>query len=150
MTAFTLSPGNPGIDGTGLSLLSWRNSRSCNSGDTAGVTLRYLAKWGGLATTNASTVGTASNSWIRAPRAGTLRDMLAKFLVTPPVATTFTVLINGVATALTVTVSGTAAVLDQVHTVALAQNDYVQVQSSFASGTAANTTTNPQVIMTLV
>jgi hypothetical protein len=150
VTAFNLSPGNPGIDGTGLSLLSWRNLRVCQTGDTAGVTVRYMTKWGGAATSIASTVSAASNSWIRAPRAGTLRDVLAKFLVAPPVTTTFTVLVNGVATSLAVNVSTNANSLDQTHTASIVQNDYVQVQSSFASGTAASTTTNPQIIMTLV
>jgi hypothetical protein len=109
-----------------------------------------MTKWGGAATSIASTVSAASNSWIRAPRAGTLRDVLAKFLVAPPVTTMFTVLVNGVATSLAVNVSTNANSLDQTHTASIVQNDYVQVQSSFASGTAASTTTNPQIIMTLV
>lgn len=149
MSAYTLVPGATGPDGTGLSLLTWRNVLALNSGDTAGVP-RYLEVYGARVANAGPSSISGGRVPFKSPRAGTLRDFCCKFSLAPAVSTQFLVYVNGVATGITVTASGTTPVFDATHTAAVVQGDLVQVGASFTTGTPSNTSTIPQAIITLV
>jgi hypothetical protein len=150
MSTLNITHGFKGQNGTGLTLLTWRNSRSCSSTDTAGVTTRYLERWGDRFFSAPNTTSTAIRSLIKLPRGGNLKNFLARFDATPPVSTLFEVLVNGVATALSLQSSDALIHLDTTNSVAVFTGDQVQVRVSFASGTPVNTQTSPQAMLTLI
>jgi hypothetical protein len=149
MTALVLKPANPGIAGTGFSFLSWRNTRSLSTGDT-NVTLRYLESWGARYGQVPGTTATARRSFIYAPRAGTLKNlMVCHVAAAPAVTTTYTIYVNSVATALLVSSGSLGTVVNTTDSVAVSANDLIQVVASFATGTPNSTSTRPQVTVIL-
>ena len=146
MTAYKLTQGKRGRDGTGLSLFAWSNMRSTSSGDATG-TLRYLDTWGARRRASANNASGASRTYQTAPRNGTLKSLYCCHQnTTAPVAITYTVYVNGVATAITVTIpaASVAVVGDTTHTASVTMGDRVQLISSNGSATGSNQTFYPQ------
>jgi hypothetical protein len=151
MTVYNWTPGNKGLQGTGLSILTWRNNRVLTTGDlSGGGTLRYLTAFNTDAGTNtAQNNSSAQRTFSYSPRAGTIRNFIVAHEAVSPVTVTYTLLVNGIATSIILTAGGTTPVADTTSTYAVAQGDGLQIQVSYASGTPSAANVYAQYTLTL-